>query len=81
MAYTQVRGHIRKGRPVRPHGRLVTHRDQRKTYWLKDNDTGEFEGRDADSKHPKGTYGRKDDTLVQQDKKGRVFGRTDERGF
>lgn len=78
MAYTQVRGHIRKGNLVRPHGRLIARTKQQRTYWLKDKDTGEFEGRDDDAKHPRGTYGRKDDTLFRQDKRGIGFGRTED---
>ena len=77
MAYTQVRGHVRRGRPVRPHGRLVAHPKQKRTYWLKGED-GLFEGRDDDAKHPRGTYGRKEDTLFRQDKKGIGFGRTED---
>lgn len=59
---------------IKPKGKLITHK-QKKTYWLKDSASGEFEGRDDDGQHPKGTWGKKDKTKARQDERGLIFGR------
>lgn len=48
---------------------------QRRTWYLQNIATGKMKGRDADSKHPKGTRGKRDGTRTLQNRYGILGGR------